>query len=272
MNALENGFISSDELVRRTGSTVIRNAGKIIAFVTVLAAILLTFTDVHLGSLVGNDLTGELVMMLVAAYLMYFSLEDAGEKLGKETKEYEKAAAEYEQVRSSIGAEDAERLRSFCIKYSEEELEYRKRAALVAAGLSKEQMEEWAAGGEVTPRARRVFRRVGRMKAVSLTPAILLSRTGTSGKSELVSPERFKLARMAVGLLPTTVGMCITVSVMLTMKDGLSAEAVIEGLLKLATLPIVGFRGYTSGFAHVRGSAVAWLETKTRILHRFKAS
>ncbi len=270
MNALENGFVSSDELVRRTGSTVIRNAGKLIALVTVLVAILLTFTDVHLGSLAGNDLTGELVMMLVAAYLMYFSLEDAGEKLGKETKEYEKAAAEYEEIRSSIGAEDAQRLRDFCMEYSEGELEYRKRSALVSAGLTEKQMQEWLSGEPVDRRSRRIFKRVAKMKAIPLTPSILLSSGKAAERSELASPEKFKIARMAVGLLPTTVGMFITVSVMLTMKDGLTAEGVIEGLLKLATLPIVGFRGYSSGYAHVRGHCITWLETKTRILRTFK--
>lgn len=270
MNALENGFISSDELVRKTGGTVIRNAGKIIALLTVLVAILLTFTDVHLGSLMSNDLTGELVMMLVAAYLMYFSLEDAGEKLAKETKEYESAAAEYEQIRSSVRAEDGEALRDFCIRYSEDELEYRKRSALVAAGLSENMMQQWRDGERVNRSARRIFRRISKMKAVSLTPQALLCRSTSGTRSELESPQRLKAAKMAVGLLPTTLGMCITVSVMLTMKDGLTAESVIEGLLKLATLPIVGFRGYSSGYAHVRTHGIAWLETKTRILRTFK--
>lgn len=270
MNALESGFISSDELIRRSGGSLIRNAGKIIAAITVAVAVLLTFTDVQLGSLVGNDLTGDLVMMLVAAYLMYFSLEDAGEKLGKQTKEYEQAAKEYEQMRLMIKAEDAEALRDFCIEYSECELEYRKRAALVSAGLGENQMLKWSSGERTDKKERRVFKRVNKMRAVALTPQMLLSRGGTSSKSELYNPERLKLLRMVVSLLPTTVGMCITVSVMLTMKDGLTAEGVIEGLIKLAALPIVGFRGYSSGYAYVREHGVAWLETKTRILRTFK--
>ena len=75
---------------------------------------------------------------------------------------------------------------------------------------------------------------------------------------------------MAVGLIPTTVGMCITVSVMLTVKNGLNAECVIEGLIKLAALPMVGFKGYSNGYSHVTERGVAWLETRTRILRIFK--
>lgn len=270
MNTLESGFISSDELIRRTGSGLIRNAGKVVATITALAAILLTFTDVRLGSLSGNDLTGDLVMMLVAAYLMYFSLEDAGEKLGKETKEYKAATDEYEAMRLLVKADDTEALRDFCIKYSEGELEYRKKAALVSAGLCERQMQEWQNGGHTDGKAKRVFKRVAKMKAVALTPQILLSKGARTERSELSDPERFKLFRMVLALVPTTVGMCITVSVMLTMKDGLTPEGVIEGVIKLAALPIVGFRGYSCGYAHVREHGIAWLETKTRILRIFK--
>ena len=272
MNALESGLISSDELVRRTGGSLIRNSGKIVAVITSLAAILLTFTDVRLGSVVGNELTGELVMMLVAAYLMYFSLEDAGERLGKQTKEYECAAEEYAQMRRSVSADDTEALRDFCIRYAEEELDYRRRAMLAAEGLSPSEMKRWQEGEAADKRARRVFRRVAAMKAVSLTPQVLLSSAAPGRKSELTSPERFKIRQIVTGLLPTTLGMILTVSVMLSVKDGLTAEGVIEGLIKLATLPIVGFRGYVSGYAHVREHGVAWLEARTRILKIFKGA
>ena len=270
MNALESGFISSDELVRKTGSSIIRNAGKIIALITAVAAVLLTFTDVRLGSLVGNNLTGELVLMLVAAYLMYLSLEDAGEKLGKQTNEYEKAVEEYENIRQTVSAEDTAALREFCIRYSESELEYRKRSMLANAGLTEDDMQCWLNGDSTPKKARRVFKRIRAMKATAITPQMLLNRERVARKSELTSPERFKLFRMATGLIPTTVGMCITVSVMLTVKNGLTAECVIEGLIKLAALPMVGFKGYSTGYTHVKDRGVAWLETRTRILRIFK--
>ena len=270
MNVLESGFISADELVHKTGASIIRNAGKIIAALTAAVAVLLTFTDVRLGSLTGNDLSGELVMMLAAAYLMYFSLEDAGERLGKQTREYGAAAEEYESIRKTVKPADTEALREFCIEYSEGELEYRKRAALANAGLTEVEMQGWLDGEGTPKKARRVFKRIAAMRATPLTPQMLLNRERTSKRGELASPERFKLCRMAVGLIPTTVGMCITVSVMLTVKNGLNAECVIEGLIKLAALPMVGFKGYSNGYSHVTERGGAWLETRTRILRIFK--
>ena len=203
---------------------------------------------------------------------MYFSLEDAGEKLGKQTKEYEVAYNAYEELRTSIKAEDTESLRDFCIKYAEDELEYRKRSMLVAEGLTPRQLEAWLDGERTDKKASRVFKKISSMKAATLTPQILLSHENRGNRSELLSPERFKLAKMVMGLIPTTIGMCLTVSVMLSVKDGLTAESVIEGIIKLATLPIVGFRGYSTGYTHVKECGIAWLEAKSRILRVFKST
>ena len=74
---------------------------------------------------------------------------------------------------------------------------------------------------------------------------------------------------MIMALLPTTVCMGITVSVILTMKEGVSAAAIIESILKLGTLPIVAFKGYTAGYAHVERSVIPWLNTKTKLLEAF---
>ncbi|MBO5945586.1 MAG: hypothetical protein J6Q69_03160 [Clostridia bacterium] len=272
MNAIDSGLIGTDELIRKTGGTLIRNSGKIIAIITAFAAILLTFTNVRLGSITSGDLTGEVAMMLTAAYLMYFSLEDAGEKLGKGTKEYECAYNAYEELRTSIKAEDTEALRDFCIKYAEDELEYRKRSILVGEGLTQKQLQAWLDGEHTDKRASRVFKKITSMKAAALTPQILLSHERKGNRSELSSPERFKLAKMAVGLIPTTVGMCLTVSVILSVKDGLTPESIIEGIIKLAALPIVGFRGYSTGYTHVQECGISWLEAKTRILRVFKST
>jgi hypothetical protein len=56
---------------------------------------------------------------------------------------------------------------------------------------------------------------------------------------------------------------------MLTAKDGLTATAVIEGILKLSTLPVVGFRGYAAGYSYIRRSYIPWIETKSRLLEAY---
>ena len=49
-----------------------------------------------------------LIMMLIASYVMYFSLEDAGEKLGRETDAYKSANERYEALRGRISGVTSE--------------------------------------------------------------------------------------------------------------------------------------------------------------------
>ena len=74
---------------------------------------------------------------------------------------------------------------------------------------------------------------------------------------------------MILKLIPTTVCMTVTVSVALTAKDNMSLAAVFDGIFKLASLPIIGLRGYASGYFYSRFSLPVWLDTKSRLLDAF---
>ena len=80
---------------------------------------------------------------------------------------------------------------------------------------------------------------------------------------------RDKIVSVITSLIPSTVCTLFTVSIILTAKDGLTVESVIEGLLKLSALPIVGFRGMLDGYRFAKESKSAWFETKARLLEAF---
>jgi hypothetical protein len=63
--------------------------------------------------------------------------------------------------------------------------------------------------------------------------------------------------------------MLFTVSIMLGVKDGMTAEFILESILKLSTLPIIGLRGYSQGYAYAKGELTLWLETKTRLIEGY---
>ena len=100
---------------------------------------------------------------------------------------------------------------------------------------------------------------------------MLLNRGQGVGKSELVGPGRDKILSGMISLIPSTVCTVFTVSIILTAKDGLTAESILESVIQLSALPIVGFRGIVDGYGFVRDSKTAWLETKTRLLEAFLA-
>ena len=109
------------------------------------------------------------------------------------------------------------------------------------------------------------------MKAVKLTPQTLMSRSHRGEGGELSDPKRKKLYGALVSLIPSTVCMVFTISVILTAKDDLTVSTVIDGLVKLAALPIIGLKGMLDGFKFAAEDRSGWLETKARLLSGFCA-
>ena len=116
---------------------------------------------------------------------------------------------------------------------------------------------------------RRILKKVSRLRAVQISPRDILTRERAARRSELQNPENEKIPRLLLRFIPTVVGMCVTVSIMLTSKENLDAGTVIEGILKLASLPIVGLRGYKSGYNYVKERYIPWIQTKVRIIEEF---
>ncbi len=77
---------------------------------------------------------------------------------------------------------------------------------------------------------------------------------------------------MMLKLLPSTLCMLLTVSMMVTAKSDLGIGEIIEGIVKLSTLPLIGLRGYSQGYEYARESLVSWINLKTSLLDAFLAS
>lgn len=261
-------LLESGALMKRGFAYLAKSSGKVVAVITAIVAVLVTFTDIALTNFGTAAFTTTLLVMLIASYLIYFSLEDAGERLGKESEEYSSARQSYVAVRGRILPEHIASLREYLADYAAAELDYRRRNYLCREGYSPEDYAAYKRGASVSRRALRTFRRAERMRAVSLSPTMLLSREGVGGR-ELVNPELSRRVYSLLKLLPSTVCMFFTASVILTAKPNLTASVIIEGILKLSALPIVGFRGYSSGYFYALGAGCLWLETKTRLLLGF---
>ena len=266
---LELGLIEGENLIKKSTMMLVNNVGKTVAFITLIVSLLVTFTDIRFADFGTESFATSAMMLLVAAYLMYFSLEDAGERLGEESEEYKSALQKYKEARGKINGEDIDALRRFCLDYSREELEYRRRALIISSALSEGDFEAYLNGEAKDRKNEKIFKKAMKLRAIPLSPKILLTSEHSDTRGELVNPERFKLIRLILRLIPTTVCMTVTVSVILTAKPGLGAAAIIEGILKLSTLPIVGFRGYAGGYAYIRRIYLPWIETKTRLLRAF---
>lgn len=259
-------------MLGRGYSSVIHNAGKIIACITLLIAVLVTFTDIAFSGFGGEKFTFALTVMLLSSYLMYFSLEDAGEKEGESTEEYKSALEKYSTLKKKITPENIDSLRSFCLDYSVRELEYRRLSFLMERGFSATDYALYKSGARFPKKARRAFRKAEKMRSISLTPSMLMSSSHLHKSNELVNPRKKKILGALGSLLPSTVCMVFTLSVMLTTKEGMTPSTVIDGIVKLSALPVVGFKGMIDGFRFSREDKSVYLESKARLIESFLLS
>lgn len=267
-DSIEDDIIEYTSFTERGYAAIIANSGKIIATITAVVAALITFADVSFLDLSSAEFTSSLIVLLISSYLIYFSLEDAGERLGRESKEYLSSLKKYDAAREKTEPEDVPLLREYSVKYARGELEYRIKSYLCRHGYSYGEYSTFLAHGSPDKRASRIFLRASRMKIRSLSVTELLSASRTEC-GELDRPEREKALAAISKLLPSTLCMIFTASLILTAKSDLTATAVIESLMKLSALPVIGFRAYVSGFNYTREHEAAWLETKARILESF---
>ena len=243
------------------------NASKLIALITAMVAVAVTFADVVFTGFSGAKFSSTLIVMVVASYLIHFSLEAAGEKYGESCEEYRTAAERYKAVCARVGAGDLGELRQFLADYTRRELADRRARILAEAGANEVELATAKAGGVLRKSQKSLIRRLDRQRAIRISVTELLSIG--KGERELENPEGRKLIRLILGMIPTTLCTVFTVSVVLSLKDGMSASTVLDGLFKLSALPIIGFRGYLAGYEHATGDKARWVESKARLIEAF---
>lgn len=265
----DTALLGSGSFLKKGYSALIANVGKAVAVITLAVTVLVSFTDVGFSGISAETFTSTLVMMLIASYVMYFSLEDAGERLGYESEEYKSAITRYDEKRKQISGRDISALREFCLQYQAEELEYRRSNALLSLGYSKEEYEAYKRGETTSPRAKRALAKIDRIRRSEFTATDLLLSKGAKPGTEPRRPGIGKIINMTIRLIPSTVCTFFTVSVIISAKDGLTFSSVVESILKLSTLPIIGLKGYSLGYEYVLGTEISWIEMKTELLDAF---
>lgn len=268
----EDTILDSGEIMKKAGRALVANMGKIIALFVSLLMLAVTFTDVTFTGIFTEDFASSLLLLITSAYIIYFSLEDAGERCGEETEEFKVASDRFETLRARVSGERISALRGYCIDYAKSEFEFRKKSALISHGLTENELAAYLSGERFDKKTDRILWRISKIKPAELTPKILLGKERWRKRSELENPEKRKLPMLLLKLIPSTVCMAVTVSVMLTAKDGLTGADVLNGILKLSALPLIGFKGYSAGYSYAKHTLSLWCETKANILEGFLKS
>lgn len=262
-------LVPTSSLVKRGYTYALANIGKTVALITSIAVLLVMFGEIGFIDLDSRNFGATVAVMLVASYIIYFSLHDAGEGAGRETEVYKDAEKKYLALREKIANEDIRCVREFLEDYTTQELEFRKRSYITSRGGSIYEYERYLRERVCEKRDGRIFKRADRMKAFSITPRDLLARQRSERRGELNNPSSGKFLRMMLRMIPTTVGTVFTVSLMISFKDGMTWQTVAESLIRLSALPIVALRAYAHGYSFASDELSSWIETKSRIIEAY---
>ena len=269
MNEFDKSIIEAGKLFKRGYTALEGSISKIIAVITGALAILLTFAEITPPSLITATLGTDLAVMLISSYIIYFSLEDAGERLGKDSEEYKLAKEKYTSLVGRVDAEMIADLREFLTDYQKEEQEYRTRLAMIREGVSKEELEAYKRGEIIDRKRLRALKRAASVKPIDISAHTILDDGCAMTNSGIENPGKSRLLHLILKLIPSTLCLLFTVSMMISAKDGINASAIISGIVKLSTLPIIGLKGYSAGYAYITESESAWLAAKSRLLEAF---
>ena len=266
---LDNELDRFASLGGRGYSAIRANMGSAIAILTAIVAVLVTFTEVGFSGFDLRTLTPTLLVILTASYVIYFSMSEAGERLGKESEEYKEAEAALDKTMKKITGEHIPPLREYLSRLADEERTHRIKERLAARGYSYPEYLAYKSGGKYPKETCRAFKRAERVKRVSIPIERMLSHTGRTIGKYPTTPEGKRLLSTVTALIPSTICTLFTVSVMLGAREGLDATGVIEGLLKLSTLPVAALKGYSGGYSYVKGALLDWMEQRRRLLDAF---
>ncbi len=270
LGEIEARLLDGSEAIKRSGLELIGNLGKLIAVLCALITALITFTDVSFTELNLSDTLPQLLLLLTSSYVIYFSLEDAGERLGEQSAEFKGQRARHSALCERLGGEDTRALAHFLEEYLQQELDNRRKRALIYYGLDLQMLHDYLDGKEFDKKRRRILKRISKMRPASLCLSSLIS-CGNSVKrtSPYENPEHKKLIRLLIKLIPSTICTALTVSVMLTVKGDMGASDILGAILKLSALPIIGFRGYAQGYSYIKNESLVWYRIRCDIIEEF---
>ncbi|MCQ2414180.1 MAG: hypothetical protein MJ082_05240 [Clostridia bacterium] len=268
MSEFDGLLLSGSDFLAKSKRTVLSRVGRLIALLTLGAAAIVTFTDVWFSDF-GAAQTGiDLVLYLVGAVTVFFSMEKDGETSAGNEPGYVAALKRFREQTDGITAEDLPRLREYVLSYVKAEFEHRKLCLMTGNGICEEEYAAYLAGRKCSRGVKKKCRKIKALKPSSLTANSLLSLSA-DGRSELCDPQGKRTLGLLSKLLPSLICMCLTVAVAIKIKDGMTADVILSGIFRLSALLGVGAKGYIFGYRYVSENLTAWLSAKTKLLESF---
>lgn len=241
---------------RRAIGILFGNLSILLAAMTLVVAATVFFTDVRFTALFNSSLSLSFFILLFCSVVMYHCMSDVGRRAGLDTEAYQSAMRAYEEARTEVKREGGGGLYAFCRERVRAELDSARATLLLP-------YED----GENSKGAERARRRAAALRPRTLTPAMLLDG-GRPSRRECLSESPASHRRRAgvLSLLPGIIGSFFTVSAVFEVIAAPGLATVAACLLKLLAILYNGVKGYGAGYENTACVAVAYNESRTRLL------
>ena len=264
----------------RRSKAILNYAGIFIGAFLVFVVVVVMTTDIHIVSfadIAGLGLT--FFVLLFCAYSMFICCADSGRRFGESSEVYLKALERFNSVRERIITEGLQgRVKEFCFRYVESELEASRKAILTGCGISYDEYKEKylsmsksavLSEKRLSQAQRHAIIAAGRLKPLKLTAVMLLG----SGSDRVhrrspvsVSPELHRRVGYMRKLFQSAFTSLLTGSIVLEASAALSRSDFAGVCLKLLTVVTNGFAGYKFGYENVTVDAVSYLNDRSDLL------
>ena len=270
---MESWLLQKDK--SRTGiKNLFSYLGIFAAAATVIIFSALFFTDVSFSAAGTVSFSLSFLLLFISAYMMYASLFETGQSFSMREEGFLALLARRDALFERLRTDGSqETLVQFCRRVSAEETKRGREEILHLHFTSESEVAAW----KETPksalgrREKRALRALARQKAVALTPRALLAERPSSARHAPLSasPERLRVRRTLIFLLPLALFTLLSVSVACEVILNPSPDTVVAYLLKLFTLLQSGIKGFRAGAGYVSDDKCGYMREQCELLEEY---
>ncbi len=267
---------------RKLSQYILGNARTLIIAFILFTVIVVMTTDIKLVTISSiKDFGLEFFLILFASYAMYVFCADGGTSTGRATEEYKGAIKRFSELKEQVlDNTQFSRMNEFCAYYIADELKRMRTQYLIVAGINYEEyLEKYVKLDkseikdikELTILQKKAIIKANKVKPIHFTPDMMIStqEEGTITRFALsITPKMYKNLAFGTKFIKMSfvaVGMSL-IALQVILEPSWSVFA--EVCMKLFTVVINGFDGWTMGYNYIVFKTVKYTNDQSYLMTR----
>ena len=260
--------------IKNAAKGIAANGSLIVAFLAIVVAAMVFFTDLDGGFSITAAFSPSLVVLFFCCVVEYFSTKHMGTREGMREERYKNAIAEHKRVSHECQAKVGMRgLMKFCHEYAQEDLIRRRSALLSQVGITyDEYTEKYMNVQEFPPDMPKsmqiIISKANKLKPIVISQDNLIFAVDDEKQIKLrLSAARAERIKDLSFLIPTLISTFFAVSTAMEVIQDLSFATVTACMLKVFCIILNAVKGYQNGYYNIVDGHVECAETRTYLLN-----